>query len=96
MYNHEFHRISDLLDSYVRKSNKYYVNNIRNADNNDDDELRRQVLIDSLHAVRVTATLVHPIAPTGAEMVREYLGVDERIWNWETIFELLALFYSKH
>lgn len=92
MYNHEFHRISDLLDSYVRKSNKYYVNNIRNADNNDDDELRRQVLIDSLHAVRVTATLVHPIAPTGAEMVREYLGVDERIWNWETIFEPLHYF----
>jgi methionyl-tRNA synthetase len=92
MYNHEFHRISDLLDSYVRNSNKYYVNNIRTADTNDDDALRRQVLIDSLYAVRVTATLVHPLAPSGAEMVREYLGVDERIWDWETIFEPLDCF----
>lgn len=92
MYNHEFHRIFDLLDSYVRNSNKYYVNNIRIAENNNDDDLRRQVLIDSFHAVRVIATLVHPIAPTGAEMVREYLGIDERIWDWATIFEPLDYF----
>lgn len=92
MYNHEFHRICDLLDSYIRTSNKYYVNNIRTADNNDDDALRRQILIDSLYAVRVVATLVHPIAPTGADMVREYLGVDERIWDWNTIFEPLDYF----
>ncbi|HHT88788.1 MAG TPA: class I tRNA ligase family protein [Clostridiales bacterium] len=92
MYNHEFHRISDLLDSYIRSSNKYYVNNIRTADNNDDDALRRQVLIDSFHAVRVAATLVHPLAPSGADMVREYLGVDERIWDWKTIFEPLDYF----
>lgn len=92
MYNHEFHRISDLLDSYVRTSNKYYVNNIRTADTNDDDTLRRQVLIDSFYAIRVTATLVHPIAPTGADMIRDYLGVDERIWDWDTIFEPLDYF----
>jgi len=92
MYNHEFHRISDLLDSYIRGSNKYYVNNIRIADTNDDDALRRQVLIDSFHAVRTAAVLVHPLAPSGAEMVREYLGVDERIWDWSTIFEPLDYF----
>jgi len=92
MYNHEFHRIFDLLDTYVRNSNKYYVNNIRIAENNDDDALRRQVLIDSFYAIRVIATLVHPIAPSGAEMVREYLGVDERIWSWDTIFEPLDYF----
>ena len=94
MYNHEFHRISDLLDSYVRSSNKYYVNNIRTADNNDDDVLRRQVLINSLYAVRITATLVHPLAPSGADMVREYLGIDERIWDWDTIFEPLDYFVT--
>ncbi len=92
MYNHEFHRISDLIDSYVRTSNKYYVNNIRTADNNEDDALRRQILIDSLYAVRVAATLVHPLAPSGADMVRDYLGVDERIWDWNTIFEPLDYF----
>lgn len=92
MYNHEFHRICDLLDTYIRGCNKYYVNNIRIAENNNDDALRSQVLIDSLYAVRVIATLVHPLAPTGADMVREYLGVDERIWDWETIFEPLSYF----
>ncbi len=28
----------------------------------------------------------------GCEMVREYLGVDARLWQWEYIFEPLAFF----
>jgi methionyl-tRNA synthetase len=89
MYNHEFHRLTYVLDSYIRNMNKYWVNNIRIADAEDNDVLRRQVLIDTLHAVRVTAALLHPIAPDGCEMIREYLGVGEELWNWEHIFEPL-------
>jgi methionyl-tRNA synthetase len=33
--------------------------------------------------------LLHPITPTGCEMVREYLGVGDEIWKWEHIFEPL-------
>ena len=32
-------------------------------------------------------SLIHPIAPRGCELIREYLNVDENVWNWELIFE---------
>ncbi|HWT74220.1 MAG TPA: class I tRNA ligase family protein [Mobilitalea sp.] len=90
MYNHEFHRLTYVLDTYIRDMNKYWVNNIRIADTTEEDTLRRQVLIDTLHAVRTTTALLHPIAPAGCEMVCEYLGVGEELWSWEHIFEPLS------
>ncbi len=89
MYGHEFHRLTDVLDTYIRTMNKYWVNNIRIADTGEDDTLRRQVLIDTLHAVRTAATLLHPLAPAGCEMVREYLKVGNELWSWDYIFEPL-------
>lgn len=92
MYDHQFHKITYVLDSFIRNINKYWVNNMRTADQTEDDALRRQVLIDTFYGVRVAASLLHPIAPSGCEKVREYLGIDERIWNWEYIFEPLSYF----
>jgi len=89
MYNHEFHRVTELLDSYIRNMNKYWVNNIRIAETKEDDDLRRQVLLDTLHAVRTIASLLHPITPNSCEMIREYLGLDEKLWKWEYIFDTL-------
>ena len=34
MYNHDFHRITYTLDSYIREVNKYWVGNAREADKN--------------------------------------------------------------
>jgi methionyl-tRNA synthetase len=87
MYNHEFHRVTEVLDSYIRSMNKYWVNQIRIAETREDDELRKQVLIDTFHAVRTITSLLHPIAPAGCELVREYLGIGEKLWSWEYIFD---------
>ena len=92
MYDHQFHKITYVLDTLIRNMNKYWVNNIRTADTTDNDELRRQVLIDSLYGVRVAMALLHPIAPSGCEKVREYLNVDERVFDWNYIFEPLTAF----
>jgi methionyl-tRNA synthetase len=59
-----------------------------------DDAVRRRAVIDAFHMVRVAVTLLHPIAPIGAEKVREELGVDERLWSWEYIFEPLQFFFA--
>lgn len=59
-----------------------------------DAEVRRQAVVDAFHMVRVAATLLHPIAPIGCEKVRQQLGVDERLWSWQHIFEPLAYFYA--
>ncbi|WP_315107850.1 class I tRNA ligase family protein [Clostridium intestinale] len=92
MYNHEFHSVIYVLDSYIRKMNKYWVSNMKKAESENDDVLRKQVLIDSFHAVRTIITLLHPIAPTGCEKVRDYLNVDKKLWNWDFIFEPIYSF----
>ncbi|HKM34026.1 MAG TPA: class I tRNA ligase family protein [Lachnospiraceae bacterium] len=99
MYNHEFHRISYVLDEYIREANKHWVNQMRIADIQEDKELRRQTLIDCFYLCKVMAILIHPIAPTGCEMFREYLNVDERLWDWQFIFENIEFYVgdlSKH
>jgi methionyl-tRNA synthetase len=92
MYNHEFHSVTYVLDSYIRKMSKYWASNMKLAETNDDNELRKQVLIDSFHAVRTIITLIHPIAPNSCEMVREYLNVNEQLWSWDYIFKPIYSF----
>ena len=59
-----------------------------------DDATRRQTVLDAFHMVRVATTLLHPITPIGAEKVRQQLGVDERLWSWDHIFEPLPFFFE--
>lgn len=96
MYNHEFHSLTYLLDTYIRNANKYWVNSMKQAESTGNDELRKQVLIDSFHSVRVTMTLLHSIAPTGCEMIQAYLHADKEIWNWDYIFEPLTFFLDSN
>jgi methionyl-tRNA synthetase len=30
---------------------------------------------------------MHPIAPEGTEMIREYMQLGEEFWSWERIFD---------
>lgn len=95
IYRYEFHLVMNALDLYIRNMNKYWVKNIRQAEEQNDDSLRRQVLIDCFHMVRTAAVLVHPIAPEGTEMIREYLGMDESFWRWDRIFEPIYAFMTE-
>jgi|LSQX01.3.fsa_nt_gb methionyl-tRNA synthetase len=92
IYRYEFHLVMNALDLYIRNTNKYWVRNIRQAEEENDDTLRRQVLIDCFYMVRIAAILMHPIAPEGTEMIREYLGADESFWSWDRIFEPVNAF----
>lgn len=92
MYRHDFHRIVYVLDSYIRKLNKYWVNHMKKADTEENQELRQQILVDAFHGVRTALTLIHPIAPTSCELVRKYLNVNEKIWSWDYIFDTMDTF----
>ena len=92
MYNHDFHRIAYVLDELIRDVSKHWAHQSKLADEGNDSELLKQALIDCFYACKIIAVLVHPIAPDGCEMFREYLNIDARIWNWEFIFEPLAFF----
>jgi len=88
MAEFSFDKIFELLNLYLRDANKDWSARSKNAN---PDEMN-QLLVDSFHVVRVAAALFHPIVPMGCEMIREYLGVDERIWDWTYIFEPLDFF----
>lgn len=92
MYNHEFHSVTYVLDSYIRSMSKYWSNNMRIADANEDNDLRKQVIIDGFHGVRTAITLLHPIAPNSCQVVREYLNVSEELWDWTYIFDPIYKF----
>lgn len=87
MYDHQFHKITYVLDTLIRNMNKYWVNNMRTAEAENDMARKAQIIIDSFYGMRVACALLHPIAPAGVENVREYLNVDERLYSWDYIFE---------
>ena len=86
MYRYEFHSITYVLDSYIRFLNKHQVNQLKIAESNMDDRLRNQILSDCLYGIKTALLLLHPIAPKGCELVREYLNFSTDLWNWEYCF----------
>lgn len=92
MAQFNFHLVMNLMDTYIRNINKDWAKHMKEAEESNNKELHRQVLIDTFHRVRTAIVLMHPIAPVGTEMVREYLGLGEEIWSWDRIFEPLYHF----
>lgn len=92
MYDQAFHRISYLLDDFIREVNKHWVNQVRLADLHGDTALRRQTVIDCFYACKVMAVLVHPIAPEGCEKFREYMNIGEELWKWDYILEPISFY----
>ncbi|MHB9110133.1 MAG: class I tRNA ligase family protein [Armatimonadota bacterium] len=84
------HQVLQALDAYIRDINSYWTRQVREADERNDDDLRAQTVVDAFHMVRTATVLLHPIAPEGTEMVREYLQLDDRFWDWTHIFDPLA------
>ena len=88
MYNQDFHRIAYVLDEYIRNVSKYWASNSKN------EEFKKQLVADCFYACKIIAILVHPIAPEGCEMFKEYLNVDDELWNWEKIYEPLNVYFT--
>ncbi|MCG8502812.1 MAG: class I tRNA ligase family protein [Firmicutes bacterium] len=89
MHQYEFHRLMNLMDTYIRSINKNWVKNMKAAKDNADSHLHRQVLVNTVHMLRTAMVLMHPIAPEGTEMILEYLNVGEAFWDWDRIFETI-------
>lgn len=92
MCAHEFHQVMYLVDSYIRGINKYWVANIRKAESENDNDLRKKTLVNTFHAVRTATVLMHPIAPLGTQMILDYLNLNNDFWNWDFIFDTIYKF----
>ena len=83
-----FDKVFELLNVFLRDANKDWSVRSRSEDTAEIGQL----LADSFHIVKTAAILLHPITPEGCETVREYLGADERLWDWTYVFETLGFF----
>ena len=88
-----FHQCTYVLDSYIRNGSKYMAKELTGE--YPDKEKLKQSLANLFYMIRIAGVLLHPMAPFGTEKLREYLGVDERIWSWETIFEPVNYFTGR-
>ncbi len=97
MYRQEFHVVSQLTAEYIRKSNKYWSDAIREA--GEDIEARISVLRNAFYLLRVCTVLMHPIVPQGTEMIYEYLNLEKtttkrKFFSWEHVFDGFEVFVS--
>jgi len=88
VYKIEFHTAMAVVDNYIREINKYWTRHMK-IEKDIFGEEQSQILRDTFHYLKVATILMHPIAPTGTEMIREYLNLDEKLWDWTYIFEPL-------
>lgn len=85
-------KIFELLNIYLRDANKDW--SVRSKTENSEE--MKQLLVDTFHVIRVAISLLHPITPEGCEVVRNYLCIDERVWDWEYIFDGLDVFVKEN
>ncbi len=91
MAQHEFHKVIYTLDELIRFVSKYWAKHMKQADTDENQELRLQILADTFYAVKCITTLLHPIVPASAEALRNRLCLNENLWDWSFIFEPIAV-----
>ncbi len=89
MYDKKFHQVINVLDVFVRNINKYWVKEVPNADT---IEKKAKLCANTAEMIKSANILLHPISPIGTEKVREYMGLDERSFDWNYIFEDVYFF----
>ncbi|WP_428978392.1 methionine--tRNA ligase [Curtanaerobium respiraculi] len=88
MHRVELHSIMSLMDDFIRYANKWWSDGIRRAQNDEDEALRRQVLVDSFYLLRIATLLMHPVVPQGTEKICDYLNFDfAEFFSWNYDFE---------
>ena len=88
MHKIELHSVMSHVDEFIRWSNKYWADGIKRAEADDDQEARRQVLLDSFFLLRVATLLMHPIVPKGCELICERMNfASDEFFSWNYDFE---------
>ena len=83
MSQKKFHIVMNVVDSYIRNINKYWQKESTESDKAGDTERHKQAMINVLYMIRIANLLLHPIAPTGSELVAKYFGVNKDFFSWD-------------
>ena len=85
MAEHKFHVAMNVIDNYVRNINKYWQKESTESDKAGDTERHKSAMVNVLFMIRIANLILHPIVPTGSELVAEYLGVNEDFFSWDNL-----------
>lgn len=77
----KFSDIIVLLDEYFRKVNQNWAT----LSKSEDKSVKAQLIADTLHAIKTSVPLLHPIAPESIELVAKYFKMDKQIFDWNNI-----------
>lgn len=88
MAEQKFHMVSYELDTYIRNMNKYWAK-CTAGNLIEDKEAMKQVIVNTLHMVRIAMLLLHPVAPTSVENLAEFMGINSDIFLWENEEKLI-------
>ena len=94
MYRFEFSKAIDLLDKYLRDTNKIFDAKMKDAKASEDNASRAIALAEAFDAVKTAAVLLHPFAPEGTERLQEYLGVGDSLWDWANIYRPMSFYVN--
>lgn len=100
MYRFEYHAVMALMDEFIREANKLWTTRSREANalvEEQGPEAYRQLLIDAFQLLRCATVLMHPIVPSGTELIFTYLDVNAGdsaaphagFFSWEHVFDTL-------
>ena len=100
MHRVELHSVMSLMDEYIRWANKFWSENIRSIEleqqkPDQSEEViekcqvrRRQLLLDCFYLLRICTLLMHPIVPRGTEKICDYMNFDfGEFFSWNYDFE---------
>ncbi len=97
MYKVELHSVMTLMDTFIRDVNKYWTDNTRIAEQDDDQEKRRQTLLDTFFMLRIATLLMHPIVPAACERICDYLNFDfDEFFSWNYDFTSMDELCNAH
>ena len=82
-----------VLDNYIRGINKHWTTACKTTAETTGEDIK-QAVIDSFHMIRIATVLLHPIAPTGTELIAAHLNLPPTFFSWEHIGDPLSYFMS--
>ncbi len=88
MYEKKFHQVVNVVDVFVRNINKMWANKPSDMS----EEELKTLTVDTLQMIKAANLMLHPFSPKGTEKVREYLGFDERTFDWTYAFDEYSKF----
>ena len=87
MYRFEFHKAEAIADEFIRRGNKLWSFESKNAKAVEDTDELKCAIANAFQYLRVATILMHGIVPEGCETIASYFKIDaDEFFNFDNAF----------